>query len=51
MRIRLLLAAALAVPAFALPAAHAGEVNDWCWENVPSFRLSALVCTKVPSDL
>lgn len=47
MRVRLLLAAALAVPALAAPAS-AESLNEWCWENVPSFRLSALVCPKVP---
>lgn len=48
MRVRLLVAAALATGALAAPAS-AGPVNDWCWENVPSFRLSGLVCTKVPT--
>ncbi|HVF03371.1 MAG TPA: hypothetical protein VNA20_00885 [Frankiaceae bacterium] len=50
MRIRLLLAAALAVPALAAPA-QAGPVEDWCWENVPSLRLSALVCGKMPDGV
>ena len=50
MRVRLLFATALALTALAAPA-QAGPVEDWCWENVPSFRLSALVCTKVPDGV
>lgn len=47
MRARLLLATTAAVSALAVPAA-ADDLRDRCWENVPSFRLSALACTRVP---
>jgi hypothetical protein len=45
---RLALAAVLAL-AVAAPAA--ADLNETCWETVPSFRLSALVCPKVPRGI
>lgn len=47
---RLALLAAVALPlTFAVPAR--ADLRDECWETVPSFRLSALVCTKVPGGI
>lgn len=49
-RLALALATALALPLVFGGAASAGHVEQWCWENVPSLRLSALVCPKIPDD-
>lgn len=46
--LRYAVAAALAL-SVAAPAA--ADLRDECWETVPSFRLSALVCTKVPGGI
>lgn len=45
---RLVLAAAHAL-AVAAPAS--ADLRDECWETVPSFRLSALICPKVPPGI
>lgn len=47
---RLLLVSALLVSAAAVPAS-AYSVQDWCWDNVPGFRTSALVCPKTPDNV
>lgn len=49
MRVRLLLATALALPAVALGGtASAESLHDWCWDQGLGFRVSALVCNKLP---
>lgn len=45
---RLLLAAALTL-SVAAPAS--ADLQSWCWDNVPGFRTSALVCSKVPGGI
>ena len=46
---RPLLASVALVLAVVAPAS--ADLQSWCWENVPGFRTSALVCTKVPGGI
>ena len=43
--------AVAAVLALSVAAPASADLQETCWENVPSFRLSALVCTKVPGGI
>ncbi len=49
MRIRLLLATALALPLLAGGAASAADLEEECWRRL-GFRVGALVCTKLPDQ-
>jgi len=48
---RLALLAAVAALPFTLVTPASADLQSWCWENVPGFRTSALVCTKVPGGV
>lgn len=50
MRIRLALATALALPPLAAGAASA-DLHDDCWNAGLGFRVSALVCNKIPPGI
>lgn len=49
MRTRLVLATALALPLLAGGVASA-DLREDCWDIGLGFRVSALVCNKVPAD-
>lgn len=51
MRLAVLTLAAGALAATCFTGTASADLRDECWQDVPSFRLSGLVCPKVPGGI